>query len=548
MSAGASQGIERATRWALAIGYLVVAVMWAVAVPLLEKPDEVHHAAYVRFVERESRLPVQAGETDAFVEPEAQQPPAYYVAAAQLLRMMHATGLPAWDPEDWVPRINPAFAGDPASLTTNTFWLHGVADGLPEPQPSLDLLVLRLVNVLLGLATVVLTYRIGLLVFAQRHWPALAAAALVAFLPQLTFVTSSVSNDPLSWAVSAAYLLLLLRLIDAPRDGLYARMALLGVVLGVALVTKSTLFFLVPLVFAARPRAATRSDWLGGLAVWLAAAVAIGAWWFARNAALYGDPLGRQELINPDLYRWNLLPKSARGAYLRGPFWSRTFESFVGYFGFMHIPLPMSAYVGAAAVGAAAAVGLAVHGARVVAGQRSEARDGETHDREARDGETHGRQASDRQVRDRHLRQLVILAVMPMLALAQLVNYNTMVGQPQGRYLFVAAPSIAVLLVLGLEEVTARLSHRLGAGGQGDVPLGAGSPAAGLAVSERTDAGLTAAGGAVSAQPAGGGADTRSRALASLLIAALLALNLFALLGVVVPSYGPFAWSVLLGG
>jgi hypothetical protein len=135
-----------------------------------------------------------------------------------------------------------------------------------------------------------------------------------------------------------------------------------------------------------------------------------------------------------------------------------------------------------------------------------------------------------------------------MLALAQLVNYNTMVGQPQGRYLFVAAPSIAVLLVLGLEEVTARLSHRLGAGGQGDVPLGAGSPAAGLAVSERTDAGLTAAGGAVSAQPAGGGADTRSRALASLLIAALLALNLFALLGVVVPSYGPFAWSVLLGG
>ncbi len=49
--------------WILVPCYILVGMLWAMFVPPLETPDEIHHVAYVQFVAQENRLPVQKQET-----------------------------------------------------------------------------------------------------------------------------------------------------------------------------------------------------------------------------------------------------------------------------------------------------------------------------------------------------------------------------------------------------------------------------------------------------------------------------------------------------
>ena len=470
----------------LAVGFLVCGGLWSVVAPSFEKPDEIHHLAVVEFLVRERRLPVMAQETAPFLDPEADQPPLYYALAAVAHSMARSLGVTPMQLEPWEQRVNRRYAANPTDLEQSTFWLHGALAGLPDAPRASELLFGRLLNVVTSLATVLTTYLIGMVVLDKHHWLALSAAALVAFLPQFTFISASVNNDPMSWAVAAVYVLLLLRLIDAPAHRLRRDLLLLGCLMGLALLTKLTLACLAPLVLLARPRSVSTRQWRSGLVLWAIAALTISGWWFVRNVQLYQDPLARQELVSPDLYEWNLAPKTLLSPYFRGVFWSMAVKSTIGLFGFIDIAMPAQIYRAAGIVAGAAALGLMRHVLRL-----------------AKEGRLRRGGAAAR---------LAIVGTLPLLVLAALVFYNLSVSQPQGRYLFAALPGVAVLVVLGLDEL---------------------------------------------AKPLGSWAETRlerynGRRLSRLLLSAVLitgivALNVYALVAVVAPAYGPLAWSLLDG-
>jgi len=271
---------RRRPQWAILLilaGYLVLATAYGLFIPLGEAPDEVSHYAYMRVLAREHHLPAPAGM--AFGE--TFQPPLYYLAAA-------VTNFGV-DEGGFSPQANADFNVDEPSGPPNLL-LHPRREDFPFRGGALAWHLARLFSVLLGAITVWATYRLALLLFPEQPPLAWSAAGFVAFLPEFLFLSGAVNNDNLSTMIAALLLWRLARLASTEptrSDGVW-----IGILLGLGVVTKTSLWTFWPIAFAVivwRSRARERVSllgWTAGIAVLLAAP------WLIRNMVVFGDPLG----------------------------------------------------------------------------------------------------------------------------------------------------------------------------------------------------------------------------------------------------------------
>lgn len=226
-----------------ALGFVLAACAHACTTPVLAEgsfinaPDEAAHVGYVRVVAEQQRLPRRADTPGHTYE--WHQPPLYYLTAA-----------PAWP------------AGPRA---------------------------VRLLGVLTGAATLALLYLGGCLLWRRSEAPACLMVVLAAGLPMRQAICASVGNDAAAefWFTAATVALLM-----AARAGLTRRWGVIcGAAVAATTLTKASgLVLMAPLLataaMAAGPTRRQRVVWLA----YAAAAMAVGSgWWFARNAALYGD-------------------------------------------------------------------------------------------------------------------------------------------------------------------------------------------------------------------------------------------------------------------
>ncbi len=272
----------------IAVVYLAFGVLHLTRTPMFEKPDEEWHAAYVYFLLEQRRLP------PLVIDPEqnpalqiAGHPPLFYAASALLLQVTgHTQVSPAL-------QRNP-FWGYPALGTTpdnkNRF-LHAAGElGDPNYRP---LYLLRGLSLLLGVGAVFAAYGIGL-ALTQQMTLALMSAALVAVLPQYSFIASSVSNDALVATLSGLGLLALVH--ASAQEGSWRHWVWFGLLASLAALTKTSALLLpifgasVAVVLGVR-RQSWRTGAIGvasSLGLWLA----LCGWWYARNFLQFGDPLG----------------------------------------------------------------------------------------------------------------------------------------------------------------------------------------------------------------------------------------------------------------
>lgn len=409
------------------ICHLALAFAYAHGTPAFEGPDESDHFFYAQHLGNARELPLAPALVEARKRPQtdgamlAHHPPAYY---ALLGAAMAVTGT---DDSVFSLRFNPAFgAADQASRHLK--YRHG--DGRGEGL----LRWLRCLSALLGVVTLVCVHRLGRAVCPGRPRIADLAVLLVACLPMYSFLHGVLNNDVLATAVSAATVLTLVRVLQAPtlRLGLGLR---LGALLGLALLTKLTTLFLLPLaalVFAVRlvqdreNGGAAASVRAGLLALGLAAAIS--GWWFVRNAQLYGDPLA----LNVHDESFQAILPAERLSWLLGTFLPVVFASLFGVFGwFILPPHPLLVAVGAAVAGIAL-VGL------LLSLRRSE------------------RRAEDSCAPS----CLWLLLAVLLLVFAGTVRFNWTTPQPQARLLFPAIAPAAVLLAAGLVRLAPRTRWR----------------------------------------------------------------------------------------
>lgn len=228
------------------LGFTFLHGLWYTAIiHPWQAPDENLHYEYMRILEAERTLSPTYEDRSSEVQ--------WSVAESM------------WDFQHFRYRLLPTpneaeFRSDPKPLGDRNF----------TPQPPLyyllsipiywatrswsvlgQLYVLRMFSVLLLCATVWLTYRIGRLLFSTEgsDWPALIPAAMIALLPQYTFISASYNNDNLAPPLIALSLLLLVEgYQDPPRLRSLAAASAVGVL---ALAAKRTAVGILPVLGSA---------------------------------------------------------------------------------------------------------------------------------------------------------------------------------------------------------------------------------------------------------------------------------------------------------
>ena len=332
--------------------YVALALWYSVTVPLGEAPDELPHFTYVRYLAQNGRLPTTTEEHEAF------QPPLYYTAGAALT---------FWVKDEvqapFAVRANANFdAVDPRA--PKNLLLHTSKENWPYHGWSLAWHLVRLLSVFLGAITVWAVYRLGRVLFPAQPAITLTMAALTAFTPQFIFVSSVVNNDNAAIAFSALILWQVAATLHE-QDGrrLWRGSVVLGVLLGLGLLSKANLVALVPIAGLAvvirgylchlqGARLALRQTivslvMLGGIVL------AVSGWYFARNLVLYGDPLGWSFLLEINALREGPLTMEILAWLGRGVF--RSF--WLGWIGIAFDEMVYTLISAACLVGAAGFVG-----------------------------------------------------------------------------------------------------------------------------------------------------------------------------------------------
>ena len=422
----------------LLLVFVLVGFTYAVTTPIFEASDELWHYPFVRHLADGNPLPVQDPENVGPWKQEASQQPLYYALAAALTYWIDTS-----DMED-VRWLNPHVDNGVLTADGNTnLTVHRPEkEALPWRGTVLAVRLIRLVSVLMAAGTVYFTWRIASLIFPHRPALALGAAAVNAFTPMFLFISGAVNNDNLAVLLSSAGLYLVLLLSNNPawrlRDSL-----LLGLVLGLGALTKTTCLGLLPLALLAL----LRSLWKQGLAADRRMAVtrllkhglaiilpviALSGWWYLRNLRLYGDWLGWSAFIQ-------VLGQRAHPASLR-QLWSERWGfalSYWGLFGGVNVPMAEWVYHALNATGVLAAIGVLfwfVHSLR-----------------------------TQKQTWD-SLWSALFLVLWTGAVFVGLLRWATVTWSSQGRLVFPAISAISILLVTGLLAWLPPRAGRLGAG------------------------------------------------------------------------------------
>ncbi|MEO8082919.1 MAG: DUF2142 domain-containing protein [Ardenticatenales bacterium] len=445
----------------LLCAYAALATGYRLATPIGEAPDEAGHIAYVSFLRTHGRPP-RHGEVGEPLKQQVKHPPLYYALAALAAGGLHDDGLLIFP--------NPQFSPSNARANVYTASRHTQAERPPMAERYAFVAAMRRLSTLLGLITVLATVLLARTVLPGQDALAIAAGAVVAFLPQFLFMSGVVNNDALATAAGSCALLAAARVaVRPPRDRDHVW---LGIALGIGLLAKLTTISMVAVAAIAIVMAARRArSWrvlvragtlCGGTLVAIAGA------WLVWNTLHGGDVLGWtgfESAAVESLRRTPLLPDLPR-------FFRLQFESFFGRFGWMIVPLPGWMYAAYGALLAAATAGLAAlaarHGLRQAVARRDRAADDgvaaddAATDRVATDNAATDDVAADdvaaddavltRLAADRGPSGILLLVAACALVYASAFRlafaFDLVVAQ--GRYLFAALGAFGVLIVLGL--------------------------------------------------------------------------------------------------
>jgi 4-amino-4-deoxy-L-arabinose transferase-like glycosyltransferase len=383
------------------IVYLVLGFLYARLTPAWQSPDEPAHYNYVGYLAGHGALPVLV-------------PGCYdeaYLNALKSQKFPPEMPIDSICYENYQPPLYYALAAP----------IYRLSGG--------NLLTLRLFSVLLGLGSLIFVYKtIGL--FLPEPVLALGTTAFVAFVPMHLTMLASVNNDSLAELLFIGLVYLLLNwLVGRPEDKPLPIMV--GLVLGLILITKVTAYIAVPVVALVL--------WLGdrrlgsllknGIRAYLPALV-IALPFYARNSFIYGgfDILGltrHDQVVVGQLRTVDRLADVGFAAYL-SDLLRTTFHSFWGQFGWLAVPMDSRVYLALFIVQMLAVVGLVLW-------------------------------LWHSPPQTKVVRQsLGIMAAILLLAAGVFIGLNLSFVQFQGRYFFTALMPLGLFFSLGLREAFQR--------------------------------------------------------------------------------------------
>lgn len=224
---------------AIGLIYLALTLAYAMVVPLWEAPDEPAHFLYVNAIAETGQPPAPSPpQRNSFWKEgyvtsvyEWYQPPLYYALAAPVVAANRSFALV------------PSFSGFPE---INSPFPLAVRLFVAQPFRFAEIHLLRILSALIGLATVFTVYVMARRLFPQEKALPALAAGFVAFIPQFNFLHAYITNDTLAILLSTLGLTALVSVALASPETQRRAWAWAGSVVSLALATKMTTWFLLP--------------------------------------------------------------------------------------------------------------------------------------------------------------------------------------------------------------------------------------------------------------------------------------------------------------
>ncbi|NPA90786.1 MAG: hypothetical protein GXO55_04975 [Chloroflexi bacterium] len=421
---------------ALVVLYLVIGIQFALKTPLWQVPDEPAHVNYALHIARTGTLPIlRPGDYDA----------AY-------LEAIKAAKFP---PDMSVASIRYEFHQPPAYYLLGGALLRALVPDVQTPNPPPYVLeravhTLRLLSLVLSVGILLFAFATARVLFPQLPSVALAVVACIAFIPQHVAMMTGANNDALAELMLALFLWLLTLHTYTPPAADGSRWLGRGVILGLILLTKTTIYAPALLalvafhVLRAWPGKGQNARWRAeGKAFLLEVLVALflASPFFLHNVRAYGwpDVLGWQrhaQVVAGQMTPGEYIAQNGKTAYAhRAVTW--TFRSFWGQFGWMGVLMDARIYKGLMYLTALLFVGIGIflaHGCRprferVLLRRKST--------------------AVECLIEEQH-NALGVLSAAAVGTWIAYVGYNLSYLQHQGRYLFTGLVPLAIISLPGI--------------------------------------------------------------------------------------------------
>jgi hypothetical protein len=411
-------------------------ITYSVVTPIFEASDELWHYPFVKHLADGNGLPVQDPNADQPWRQEGSQPPLYYALGALATFWIDTDdayeAVRGHRPLLW---YNPHVDNGVLTPDGNTnLVVHSQQEAFPWRGTALAVHLVRFLSVLMGAATVLLTYLLALEIFPGRQDLALGAAAVNAFTPMFLLISGAVNNDNLVMPLCSLALLMMVKIAN-PKSQLVIGHWSLGFVLGLAALTKESALGLFPLALlavAARiwrqhrnvPTVKRFSLVIGHWSLVILPALAISGWWYWRNWRLYGDLLGLNVFLD-------ILGRRHPPATLRQLWGEREgfAMSYWGLFGGVNVPMDAWVYRLLNLLAIIAALGVIVFLIRKLIRDR---------------------------LRPEAWVEVAILLAWPTIVFVSLIRWALQTWASQGRLVFSAISAISILLFLGLSQFIPR--------------------------------------------------------------------------------------------
>lgn len=434
---------------AIVVIFIGLAMMYNWASPLFENSDELFHFPFINYLaENNLSLPVQDPQNIQAWHQEGSQPPLYHMISALLIKPL--------DTSDYAEtrRLNPHARIGIVSDTNINAVIHPLDRGEEfTGGTAIALRLVRLFSTILAAVVVVAAYFLTTFTFPDLpKWVGLLAAALVAFNPMYLFVASSINNDNLANAAISTVLVLLVWMYRQESLPPVKMMMLVGVLLGISMLTKLStgpFMLLVGLFWLA---IAIKQQAFPYMVKWgvvtLGIALLISGWWYVRNYDLYGDFTGLNVFVDIAGRRPTALTTeqlwSERESFIR---------SFWGLFGGLTVDMAVWTYTIFNVLAAISVVGVGLFFTRRLTSPPNPL----SVNRE-------GEQKFGEGFRGRWLDlPPMALVLWPTIAFVSLIRWTAMTWASQGRLWFVAISALAVLSAVGFYELGRRTRKELAA-------------------------------------------------------------------------------------
>ena len=454
----------RRSLFIIVAAFVLMGIGYAFASPLFEVSDEVRHFAYIEHLAQGRGLIVQDPSNPGFYQQDGSQPPLYYALMTPIAQL---TGI---DDFRELAQFNPHSRLGFADATDNwNMLIHREGELAPPWQKTtLAVLLMRLMGVLMGAVTVLCVYGLtrelvisapGAINSALKMAPVLAAA-LAAFTPMFLYISASVNNDTLVVMLSSLGLWLAAKAINQSGGPAPKQTALIGVVIGLAALTKASalgLAAVIPLFLLMAALARGKS-----IRQMFALAVAVGlpilliaGWWYVRNQRVYQDFTGTwTQAVIDGLRDPPITILDALGE------WTGFRQAYWGLFGGVNIPMTWWIYTFLDLFAALGFVGAAIY---FFSPQRRR----EAKGREIKNEETRNKLAPNfsyfLSLISRNLRVSAVNLVWLMCAaalalnLASLIRWTMLTYASQGRLMFPSIGVISGFMAIGVAFVVSSL-------------------------------------------------------------------------------------------